>query len=127
MIYTTTLGARLEKIIAVAKAAKVPLLLDDAAGIPPIDNMKLYAKMGADLYTFSGGKGLCGPQCSGLLLGRKDLIEAAWAQSSPWEGAVCRAMKVGKEEIMGLLAAVEAWKKYDLAARDRAWNKRVRK
>src|SRR5437870_8565960 len=107
MIYTTTLGARLEKIIAVAKDAKVPLLLDDAAGIPPIDNMKLYAKMGADLYTFSGGKGLCGPQCSGVLLGRKDLIVAAIANTSPYEGAVCRPMKVGKEEIMGCLTAIE--------------------
>jgi len=53
--------------------------------------------MGLDMYTFSGGKGLCGPQCSGLLLGRKDLIEAAMLNTSPWEGAVCRAMKVGKE------------------------------
>ena len=50
--------------------------------------------MGVDLYCFSGGKGLAGPQCSGLLLGRKDLIEAALANTSPWEGAVCRAMKV---------------------------------
>ena len=109
MIYTTSLGSTLEKLIAIAKDAKVPLLLDDAAGIPPLDNLKLYAKMGVDLYCFSGGKGLCGPQCSGLLLGRKDLIEAAMLNTSPWEGAVCRAMKVGKEEVMGCLAAVEAW------------------
>ena len=77
------------------------MLLDDAAGIPPIDNIKLYAKLGLDMYTFSGGKGLRGPQCSGLLLGRKDLIDAAMLNTSPWEGAVCRAMKVGKEEIIG--------------------------
>ncbi|MBI1788681.1 MAG: aminotransferase class V-fold PLP-dependent enzyme, partial [Acidobacteria bacterium] len=81
MIYTTGLGERLEKAIAAAKSAKVPLLLDDAAGIPPFENLRLYAKMGADLYCFSGGKGLCGPQCSGLLLGRKDLIDAALANS----------------------------------------------
>ncbi|MBI3472960.1 MAG: aminotransferase class V-fold PLP-dependent enzyme [Candidatus Solibacter usitatus] len=127
MIYTTGLGERLEKAIAAAKSAKVPLLLDDAAGIPPFENLRLYAKMGADLYCFSGGKGLCGPQCSGLLLGRKDLIDAALANSSPWEGAVCRAMKVGKEEIMGCLAAVEAWMKTDLSALDRQWNERVRR
>ena len=125
MIYTTVLGERLEKAIVIAKAAKVPLLLDDAAGIPPIENLRLYAKMGCDLYCFSGGKGLCGPQCSGLLLGRKDLIEAAMLNSSPWEGAVCRPMKVGKEEIMGGLAAVEAWLKRDLNALNKQWNERA--
>jgi len=125
MIYTTSLGSRLEKIIAIAKESKVPMLLDDAAGIPPIENLKLYAKMGADLYCFSGGKGLAGPQCSGVLLGRKDLIEAAMANTSPWEGAVCRAMKVGKEEVMGCLAAIEAWMKMDLSALNRQWNERA--
>jgi L-seryl-tRNA(Ser) seleniumtransferase len=103
----------------------VPLLLDDAAGIPPISNLSLYARMGIDLFCFSGGKGLRGPQCSGLLLGRKDLIEAALAQCSPWEGAVCRAMKVGKEEIIGVLAAVESWMKQDLEALNKAWSRRV--
>jgi len=125
MIYTTHLGDTLEKENAVAKKSRVPMLLDDAAGIPPIDNIKLYAKMGLDMYTFSGGKGLHGPQCSGLLLGRKDLIEAAMLNTSPWEGAVCRAMKVGKEEIIGLLAAVETWLKNDLNALNRGWNARV--
>lgn len=127
MIYTTILGDRLQQAIAIAKNAKVPLLLDDAAGIPPIDNLKLYPKMGLDLFCFSGGKGLSGPQCSGLLLGRKDLIEAALANTSPWEGAVCRAMKVGKEEVMGCLAAVEAWTKMDLDALNREWNQKVKK
>ena len=125
MIYTTASGERLEKAIVIAKRAGVPLLMDDAAGIPPIDNLRLYAKMGCDLYTFSGGKGLCGPQCSGLLLGRKDLIEAALANTSPWEGAICRPMKVGKEEVMGCLAAVEAWFKMDLSRLNRNWSERV--
>ena len=115
MVYTTARGERLEKGIAITKQAKVPMLVDWAAGIPPIENLGLPWKMGADLCTFSGGKGLCGPQCTGLLLGRKDLIEAALANSCPWEGAVCRAHKVGKEEIMGCLAAVETWKKRDLS------------
>jgi L-seryl-tRNA(Ser) seleniumtransferase len=83
--------------------------------------------MGLDLFCFSGGKGLSGPQCSGLLLGRKDLIEAALANTSPWEGAVCRAMKVGKEEVMGCLAAVDAWTKMDLDALNREWNQKVKK
>ena len=127
MIYTTDLGDQLAKEIAIAKNAKVPLLLDDAAGIPPIENIKLYAKMGADLYAFSGGKGLMGPQCSGLLLGRKDLIDAAVNNCSPWEGAVCRPMKVGKEEIIGCLTAVETWLKMDLNDLTREWNGRVQR
>src|SRR5579872_2324922 len=127
MIYTTALGERLEKALAIAKKAGVVLLLDDAAGIPPFENLSLYNKMGVELYCFSGGKGLCGPQCSGLLLGRKDLIEAALANSAPWEGAVGRPMKVGKEEIMGCLAAVEAWAKLDLNALNRQWNERVQR
>ena len=65
--------------------------------------------MKIDLYCFSGGKGLRGPQCSGLLLGRKDLIDAALMNSAPREGSVCRAMKVGKEEIIGCLTALETW------------------
>lgn len=125
MIYTTHLGDDLDKENAIAKKFRVPMLLDDAAGIPPIDNIKLYAKMGLDMYAFSGGKGLRGPQCSGLLLGRKDLIEAAMLNTSPWEGSVCRAMKVGKEEIVGLLTAVETWLKNDLNALNREWDARV--
>jgi uncharacterized pyridoxal phosphate-dependent enzyme len=127
MIYTTDLGDKLQRTVAIAKKAGVPLLLDDAAGIPPIENLRLYARMGVDLYCFSGGKGMGGPQCSGLLLGRKSLIEAALANTSPWEGAVCRAMKVGKEEVMGCLAAVQAWTKMDLAALNRLWEQRVKR
>jgi L-seryl-tRNA(Ser) seleniumtransferase len=125
MIYTTHLGDLLKAEVGVAKKSHIPILLDDAAGIPPIDNIKLYAQMGLDLYTFSGGKGLRGPQCSGLLLGRKDLIEAAMKNTNPWEGSVCRAMKVGKEEIVGLITAVETWLKTDLNVLNREWNTRV--
>lgn len=125
MIYTTNLGERLQKELAIAKDHKVPMLLDDAAGIPPADNAKLYARMGIDLYTFSGGKGLKGPQCSGVLLGRKDLIEAALMNSSPREGAVCRPMKVGKEEMIGCLTALETWLTIDGEKLNREWNARV--
>lgn len=122
MIYTTRTGEQLEKLLVISQKAKVPVLLDQAAGIPPIDGIREYAKMGVDLYTFSGGKGLRGPQCSGLLFGRKDLIDAAVANYSPWEGSVCRPMKVGKEEIMGCLAAVEWWVKADFNKLRKEWN-----
>jgi uncharacterized pyridoxal phosphate-dependent enzyme len=125
LIYTTDLGDKLSKELAIAKDHKTPLLLDDAAGIPPADNAKLYAKMGIDLYCFSGGKGLCGPQCSGLLLGRKDLIESALLNSAPREGAVCRPMKVGKEEIIGCLTALETWLNLDATKLYAEWNGRV--
>ena len=125
MVYTTWRDERLEKALPITRKAGVPLLLDDAAGIPPITNLSRYAKLGVDLYCFSGGKGLRGPQCSGLLLGRKDLIEAALANCSPWEGAICRAMKVGKEEIIGVLTAVEQWSRLDLATLNGEWAKRV--
>src|SRR5437870_8264587 len=125
MIYTTDLGDKLKQQLAIAKDHKVPMLLDDAAGIPPAENAKLYARMGIDLYCFSGGKGLSGPQCSGLLLGRKDLIEAALLNCSPREGAVCRPMKVGKEEIIGCLTALETWLKIDEKKLYAEWNARL--
>ena len=125
MIYTTDLAEKLQRELAIAKDRKIPMLLDDAAGIPPVDNAKLYAKMGVDLYCFSGGKGLCGPQCSGLLLGRKDLIEAALLNCSPREGAVCRPMKVGKEEVIGCLTALETWLKVDEKKLYSEWNSRI--
>jgi L-seryl-tRNA(Ser) seleniumtransferase len=125
MIYTTDLGEKLQREVGIAKDHRVPLLMDDAAGIPPVENAKLYARMGIDLYCFSGGKGLRGPQCSGLLLGRKDLIEAALMNSSPREGAVCRPMKVGKEEVIGCLTALETWLKVDEKKLYSEWNGRV--
>lgn len=81
--------------------------------------------MKIDLYAFSGGKGLCGPQCSGLLLGRKDLIEAALMNSSPREGSVCRPMKVGKEEIVGCVTALDTWLNMDEKKIYETWNGRV--
>ncbi|MGA2101085.1 MAG: aminotransferase class V-fold PLP-dependent enzyme [Candidatus Sulfotelmatobacter sp.] len=125
MIYTTDLGEKLQQVLSIAKDHKVPLLLDDAAGIPPVDNAKLYARMGIDMYCFSGGKGLRGPQCSGLLLGRKDLIEAALLNCSPREGAVCRPMKVGKEEVIGCLTALETWLNLDEKKLYAEWNGRI--
>ena len=106
----------LEEMVSICKAAGIPVSVDAAGGIPPVDNIRRDARMGVDLYGFSGGKGLRGPQASGLLFGRQDLIEAALANATPVEGAVCRAMKVGKEEIIGCMAALEKWLTIDLDA-----------
>src|SRR5436309_1098680 len=108
----------LDEMIAIAHRANLPLILDAAAEVPPPENLGKFVKMGADLVAFSGGKNLRGPQCSGLLLGRKDLVEAAYANSSP-NNHLPRIAKVGKEEIVGLLAAVELCLKKDHAAERR--------
>ncbi|HGE70691.1 TPA: aminotransferase class V-fold PLP-dependent enzyme [Candidatus Poribacteria bacterium] len=95
----------LEKAIEIAKRKKVPLIVDAAAQIPPVENLWRFTRMGADLAIFSGGKGLCGPQSSGLIVGRKDLIEACALNANP-RCYIGRPMKVGKEEIVGLLTAI---------------------
>ncbi|HEY7212276.1 MAG TPA: aminotransferase class V-fold PLP-dependent enzyme [Bryobacteraceae bacterium] len=125
MVYTTWRDDQLPKALAITRARGVPLLLDDAAGIPPFENLSRYAKLGVDLYCFSGGKGMRGPQCAGVLLGRKHLIDAALKNYNPYEGSICRPMKVGKEEIIGMLTAIETWQKLDVNALNREWNARV--
>ena len=95
-----------EAAIAIAKNHNVPLIVDAAAQLPPPENLWRFTEMGADLALFSGGKGLCGPQSSGLIVGKKALIEAI-AFNGPPHPFIGRGMKVGKEELVGLLAAVE--------------------
>ena len=102
----------------VAKPRGVPIIVDAAAETLTIPN--LHLGRGADLVAYSGGKCLRGPQCAGLLLGRKDIVRAAWLHSAPHH-AFGRSLKVGKEEIMGMLAAVEAWTKRDHKAEWRQW------
>jgi L-seryl-tRNA(Ser) seleniumtransferase len=96
-----------EDWIRVAHSHSVPCLNDAAADVPPISNLWNYTKMGFDLVAFSGGKGMRGPQNAGLLLGRKDLIDAATRNNSPNSDAVGRGMKVSKEQIVGMVAAVD--------------------
>ena len=116
---------RLTQILKISKPAGVPLMVDMAAGIPPYSNFTRFPKLGVDLFCFSGGKGMMGPQVSGLLLGRKDLIQAALYNCPPWEGSICRPMKVGKEEIMGCLAALDYWSKADYDAISKEWQRRM--
>ncbi|HWQ57236.1 MAG TPA: hypothetical protein VN442_26355 [Bryobacteraceae bacterium] len=105
---------------------KVPTFNDAAADVPPTEHLSSYIKMGFDLVTFSGGKGLRGPQSAGLLLGRADLIQAARLNGSPNSDSIGRGMKVNKEEILGMMVAVEVYTKRDAAAEWREWEKRVK-
>ena len=96
-----------EDWVRVARQHNVPCFNDAAADVPPISNLWNYTKMGFDLVTFSGGKGIRGPQNAGLLLGRKDLIAAAAATNNPFDDGVGRGMKVAKEQLVGMVAAVD--------------------
>jgi L-seryl-tRNA(Ser) seleniumtransferase len=107
-----------DDIYRLARLRSVPVLVDAAAEMLTIPSVHLLR--GATLVGYSGGKCIRGPQCAGLLLGRKDLVKAAWVHSAPHHG-YGRATKVGKEEAMGMLAAVEAWVKRDHNAEYSQW------
>jgi uncharacterized pyridoxal phosphate-dependent enzyme len=97
----------LSDVIEIAHARNVPVLVDAAAQIPPVATLWRYTReLGADIAIFSGGKGLRGPQSSGLVLGRRDIVDACYPNGSPNQ-SIGRPMKVGKEEMLGILAAVE--------------------
>jgi L-seryl-tRNA(Ser) seleniumtransferase len=96
-----------EDWVRIAHRHNVPCLNDAAADIPPISNLWNYTAMGFDLVAFSGGKGMRGPQNTGLLLGRRDLILAATENNSPFDETIGRGMKVAKEQIVGIVAAVD--------------------
>lgn len=110
--------------VQVGKQRGVPTMNDAASDATPEENLWKYTKEGFDLVIFSGGKALRGPQASGLLLGRKDLIDACLPAMSPF-GGIGRGMKVGKEELCGLLAAVERYLKVDHEAEFRELEARV--
>jgi D-glucosaminate-6-phosphate ammonia-lyase len=110
--------------IRVGKERGVPTFNDAASDAPPVERLSQYIREGFDLVAFSGGKALMGPQCSGLLMGRKDLIEAAVPATSPYS-SIGRGMKVGKEEMVGLLAAVERYIKVDHEAEFKELDLRV--
>jgi len=115
----------LEDCIAIAKKAGVPVLIDAANLLPSWDNIPRVAATGVDLIAFSGGKHIRGPQSTGILAGRKDLLKAAWLNSSPHSDSQGRAMKVNKEEMIGLLAAIEIYSKLDFAALDREYERQA--
>src|SRR5688572_6011107 len=114
----------LTECVAIAKAARIPILVDAAAELPPAENLSAYTKQGADLVAFSGGKGLRGPQNSGLLLGRKDLVTIAATFQSPYSG-IGRDLKIAKETMIGMVAAVERYVKVDHAAEWKEWARQI--
>lgn len=115
----------LDKGIMIAHQHSVPLIIDAAAQIPPVDNLWRFTHMGADLVLFSGGKGLCGPQSSGLMLGRKVLIDAATFHACP-RAYIGRPMKVGKEELVGLMTAVRWYLDLDHEALMHSYEEQVK-
>ena len=107
-----------EKFVAICKEHNVPSFIDAAADVPPVENLFKYQKMGFDLVTFSGGKMIRGPQSAGLLFGKESLIEAAKLNYSPHEAPIGRPMKVNKEEIFGMYAALKIYLEKD---HDKEW------
>jgi len=115
----------LGEVVDIAHAAGVPVIVDAADQVPPRSNLTDLTGRGADLVVFSGGKGMAGPQSSGLVLGRRDLVKACRLNSSP-HSAMGRGMKVGKEEIAGLLTAVELFMSRDEEAVIAEWERHCR-
>lgn len=114
-----------EEFARLGKRHNIPTLNDAAADVPPLSNLWNYIAMGFDLVAFSGGKGIRGPQSAGLLLGRKDLIAAARLNGPPNSDTIGRGMKVNKEEMLGMLAALELYVKKDHDLEKREFERRA--
>ncbi len=114
-----------EEWLEVAQKNEIPTFNDCAADVPPVENLYKYTKMGYDLVGFSGGKGLRGPQSAGLLLGKKDLVKAARLHAPPRGNTVGRGMKVNKEEILGMLVALELYLNRDHEAEWKLWESQI--
>jgi uncharacterized pyridoxal phosphate-dependent enzyme len=116
---------KVDEWVKLAKEFKIPCMNDAAADTPPVSHLWEYAQMGYDLITFSGGKAIRGPQCAGLLLGRKDLVAYALLNNSPHEDTLGRSQKVGKEEIIGMVKALELYLNEDHDALWKQWQTRL--
>ncbi|HLZ42065.1 MAG TPA: aminotransferase class V-fold PLP-dependent enzyme [Candidatus Sulfotelmatobacter sp.] len=116
---------KVDEWIKLGKQYNIPCMNDAAADTPPVSHLWDYANMGYDLITFSGGKAMRGPQCAGLLIGRKDLVAYALLNNSPHEDTLGRSQKVGKEEIIGMVKALELFLKEDHEALAREWQARL--
>jgi D-glucosaminate-6-phosphate ammonia-lyase len=117
---------KLAEFAAIGKSHGIPTFNDIAADVPPVENLSKSIKLGYDLVAVSGGKGLRGPQSCGLLYGRADLIRAARLNGPPNSDSIGRGMKVNKEEILGMMVALEMYLKRDHEADWREWETRVK-
>ena len=116
---------KVDEWVKLAKEYKIPCMNDAAADTPPVSHLWDYANMGYDLITFSGGKAMRGPQCAGLLIGRKDLVANALLNNSPHEDTIGRSQKVGKEEIVGMVKALDLYLNEDHEALWKEWQDRL--
>ena len=116
---------KVDEWVRLAKQFNVPCMNDAAADTPPVSHLWDYANMGYDLITFSGGKAIRGPQCAGLLIGRKELVANALLNNSPHEDTIGRSQKVGKEEILGMVKALELFLAEDHDALTKEWQDRL--
>lgn len=116
---------KVDEWVKLAREYKLPCMNDAAADTPPVSHLWDYATMGYDLITFSGGKALRGPQCAGLLIAREDLVHYALLNNSPYEDTLGRGQKVGKEEIVGMIKALELYLSEDHDALAREWQQRL--
>src|SRR5437660_7349935 len=116
---------KVDEWIKLGKQFNIPCMNDAAADTPPVSHLWDYANMGYDLVTFSGGKAMRGPQCAGLLIGRKDVVAYGLLNNSPHEDTLGRSQKVGKEEIVGMIKALELYLKEDHDALAREWQDRL--
>jgi L-seryl-tRNA(Ser) seleniumtransferase len=116
---------KVDEWVKLGKENGIPTFIDAAADTPPVSHLWDYANMGYDLIAFSGGKAMRGPQCAGLLLGRKDLVAYALLNNSPHEDTIGRSQKVGKEEIVGMVKALECYLNEDHEALNKEWQHRL--
>ncbi|HSS99996.1 MAG TPA: aminotransferase class V-fold PLP-dependent enzyme [Terriglobales bacterium] len=116
---------KVDEWIKIGKEHNIPCMNDAAADTPPVSHLWDYANMGYDLSTFSGGKAMRGPQCAGLLIGKKQLVTNAYLNNSPNEDTIGRSQKVGKEEIIGMIKAVELYLKDDHEGLNKEWQNRL--
>ena len=115
-----------EAFVALGKKHGIPTFIDCAADVPPVDNLFKFTKMGFDLVAFSGGKGIRGPQSAGLLLGKRKYIQAARLHTPPRGTTIARGMKVNKEEVLGMLAALEVYLAKDHKEEWELWENQIK-